>query len=805
MRSAGSSATSRRSSRRSIRASRGSCSASSRAPSSTSSRRRGRRCCARPFCPASSTARIDGNGAARTFPTSTSRNRCACCSISKPRRRKSSRRRSRASTSPAERHAAVLPLVQSRVDAKHGPTGPDAGLDAHARKLTRIDREKARSFAEFVGLRSGARSGNASRRSTASATRLAPATSSIVQLECLLRLVRLEPNPEQVQRFVDRVDAPARSARRRTALGQELAGWLSRCATLSATLPRIAARRRRSHRRATSPGSARSYRAARLVELAGRDADGRAAAGAIIEALGPGAGPALLDAVPLAGRRCRKTAAPPSSCCAITRALVAPALVAALDAPATPMRLQRAIARVLGFAGHGYEVPLGKLLDSARRTDRARSAAQPGADRYRRARRRSSARRSCKNRGWVGTRRRRDALALSRGPKPTGRFAICWRRREFVLRQPQVAGRLLDRAAQNGAANLAPILQTLVPLRYRFWNPGARPRRAAGAGRCWPMMTTPTSQTRARSSKTPEAAEPHRVDPVALLKGLVSLRRLTGLYPAGHPAIEQKLAELDDSVQRHIRAAAALRIDVIHGDGAPRRRAVPAGQRRAGADPARADRSRHRQHPFRRRRDARGAAGAVGVPLAARRRRPTGEPIDAQLAARQIQHISLGRLVPLDTRWKTVQWPDAPSGHARSVLRAVARAHRADVRRRDDGQGHRPRHHPRHRPPADSEGRRQQRRARTDSRGQAVREPHLLPLGQRRDAQPADRQAARVRSGGDGRAGRSGAAARHRQDADPARDPEEAERARQARAADDGGAHDATARRSSSKSTACGR
>ena len=68
--------------------------------------------------------------------------------------------------------------------------------------------------------------------------------------------------------------------------------------------------------------------------------------------------------------------------------------------------------------------------------------------------------------------------------------------------------------------------------------------------------------------------EPHGLDPVALLKGLVSLRRLTGLYPAGHPAIEQKLTELDDTVQRHIRASAALRIGtVIHGsahlDGIP--------------------------------------------------------------------------------------------------------------------------------------------------------------------------------------------------------------------------------------------
>ena len=75
-------------------------------------------------------------------------------------------------------------------------------------------------------------------------------------------------------------------------------------------------------------------------------------------------------------------------------------------------------------------------------------------------------------------------------------------------------------------------------------------------------MTTSRPTGPQRVSR-PETAKPesdaHRVDPVALLKGLVSLRRLTGLYPAGHPAIEQKLAELDDSVQRHIRTATALR------------------------------------------------------------------------------------------------------------------------------------------------------------------------------------------------------------------------------------------------------
>jgi hypothetical protein len=55
-------------------------------------------------------------------------------------------------------------------------------------------------------------------------------------------------------------------------------------------------------------------------------------------------------------------------------------------------------------------------------------------------------------------------------------------------------------------------------------------------------------------------------DPLPLLKGFGALRRLTGMYPPGHPMIAQKLKELDDLVQRHLRSAPALAVDIIHGD-----------------------------------------------------------------------------------------------------------------------------------------------------------------------------------------------------------------------------------------------
>ena len=123
-----------------------------------------------------------------------------------------------------------------------------------------------------------------------------------------------------------------------------------------------------------------------------------------------------------------------------------------------------------GSAGTGYEPPLGEPADQCRRTDRARVISQPRADRH--AARRGARRGEVERRRGLGRRRRRtDALALPEeriGPTD----ACTARHREFVLRHPQVAGRLLDRVAQQRCARIsAPVLQPLVPLRYRFWNP----------------------------------------------------------------------------------------------------------------------------------------------------------------------------------------------------------------------------------------------------------------------------------------------------------------------------------------------
>ena len=161
------------------------------------------------------------------------------------------------------------------------------------------------------------------------------------------------------------------------------------------------------------------------------------------------------------------------------------------------------------------------------------------------------------------------------------------------------------------------------------------------------------------SPRTPEHAAPS-FDPLALLRGLTGLRKLTGMYPPGHPTIEQKLSELNDSVQRYVRDVPTLCLDVIHGHAHVDGLAF----RTEGDSPAEVlreltDLGIHSIHI---------RAGVSRAELLAfseflwQFKPGAPEPVDVQLARREIHHVSVGRLVQLDTRWRASQWPDAPSG-----------------------------------------------------------------------------------------------------------------------------------------------
>jgi hypothetical protein len=363
-----------------------------------------------------------------------------------------------------ERQATVMPLVESQVNEKIAARRQDAGLEAHARKLTHIDRSRARSFAEFAAFDLSL---DPVTVATLDGIREAIGYTDALacQLNTLFSLVRLEPNPELVQRFLGRA-APFVDALEHGKRWPELAAWLGRQRQLAdacrESRPDVAEVLSRSlDAFCTLP------RAARLVDLAGRDEGGRLAASQIIEALGAGVGPALLEAVRHQTSDSRDASRAVMQLLCDHAGVVAPALADAL--PTADAAMHRIIARVLGHAGAGYEPPLGALLtspDEQAVREAFRSLARIGTPRAAAL----VAAQVEKGRGWlVGA----AEQTLWHFPQTEADRQIreLLARRDFVLRHPQTAGRLLDRAAQHGAANMAPILQTLVPLRYRFWSP----------------------------------------------------------------------------------------------------------------------------------------------------------------------------------------------------------------------------------------------------------------------------------------------------------------------------------------------
>jgi hypothetical protein len=134
-----------------------------------------------------------------------------------------------------------------------------------------------------------------------------------------------------------------------------------------------------------------------------------------------------------------------------------------------PVPAVRAIVRVLGHAGAPYARRVGEQLSHpddqvVREALRAlaRIATAPAAALV--------AARVRAGSGWLAA---AAEETLWRFPPAEARRQArdLLDRREFVLRQPATAGRLLDRVSQQGAAGLESTLNSLAALRFRLWNP----------------------------------------------------------------------------------------------------------------------------------------------------------------------------------------------------------------------------------------------------------------------------------------------------------------------------------------------
>jgi putative nucleotidyltransferase with HDIG domain len=149
-------------------------------------------------------------------------------------------------------------------------------------------------------------------------------------------------------------------------------------------------------------------------------------------------------------------------------------------------------------------------------------------------------------------------------------------------------------------------------------------------------------------------------DPVHVLKGFASLRRLLGTYPSGHPMITQKLKELDDQIRIHLRRGPVVEVDVVDGD--VHLDGVSFGDQQANAQAVRELAEMGIDSIHIREGVEIDELHAVAEFLWHYKESADGEPMAAQLARRGVRHISLARLVRLDTRWRAQQWPDAPTG-----------------------------------------------------------------------------------------------------------------------------------------------
>jgi hypothetical protein len=338
----------------------------------------------------------------------------------------------------------------------------EPGIDRYARKLIRIDLAGGKSFAEFGAFDLSMDDQTAA---TIAKVRDAIGTTDLVvsKLECLWSLVRLEPNPSVVKTFLRRIERPLEELER-ASRWQDLASWVARYRQLADALQEPRPEVAEAIAKALDTFCTRD-RAMRLVELYERDGQGRGVAGALVEGFGAGIAPmfvALLDDPAV-----RSKTRPLVQLMGEHAQLLGPVLVEQVGQ--CGIGATRAIVGVLGFAGAGYESAVAAQLghrDEQTVREALRALARIGTGRAAAA----VAAQIQHGSSWVrGV--AEEALWHFPPAQANAQLRELIARRDFMVRNPQIAERLLDRAARTGTSGLEQALTALVPLRFRFWNP----------------------------------------------------------------------------------------------------------------------------------------------------------------------------------------------------------------------------------------------------------------------------------------------------------------------------------------------
>jgi hypothetical protein len=372
---------------------------------------------------------------------------------------------------PAERHAAVVPLLDARLKEREAAAvenGSQTSLTRHARDLVRVDGAAGKSFADFtafdLSLDHAAAATLEHIRSTVPTTDV-----TVDQLTCLWHLLCLEPNPDAVARFLERSFAllsDLESTSRWTELPSWIAGYRNLADRLRETRPDVS-----SVISASLTAFCTAERAVWIADLSLVEPEGKEAAGAVIDALGPAVAPPLVDLLerdPSRGRAVTQVLTQHA-------ALLAPAVAPLLERRGAAV--VRTLLRVLGAAGPGYEATVAAYVSAADE---------------------QTAREALRTLARIGTTKAATLVVAEiekqRGTLSAAAEETLWHfpvpeaqrhtrellsRRDFTMSHPEATERLLDRAARAGA-DLRSVLESLAPMRFRVWNPAvARMARKA--------------------------------------------------------------------------------------------------------------------------------------------------------------------------------------------------------------------------------------------------------------------------------------------------------------------------------------
>ena len=367
---------------------------------------------------------------------------------------------------PSARRDGLVPLLEAQLQVRRGNAGerarPDTSADRYARRLIRVDSPETRSLAELAAFDLSI---DQATGETLEAVGAAVATGEVVvtELQCLRALVRLEPSPSVARALLERalpVLASLHRSHRWSDLASQIAEYLRAADLIGPSRPDVAEAITETLTNFWTPDRAR--RVAGMHSAEGTD---RAAAVQLVEASGTTIAPAMLRLINQPAGDLADRGVVTLLCEHAKR--FAPVLVAGLDECSD--RAAHVLVRALGFAGPGYEKAVASQLD--RRDEQGDREALRALVRI------GSARAAGVVAGHLmnGNAGAKAAAEEALWHFPPAHVATQVRdllaHREFVRQHPDIAVRLLDRAAQSRPAGLEAVLTGLTPFRFWFWSP----------------------------------------------------------------------------------------------------------------------------------------------------------------------------------------------------------------------------------------------------------------------------------------------------------------------------------------------